>query len=143
MYFILFVYYSYIKFFILFTFHYCVLIYMFPFCLHATSALYKLITIFFCIIKRFWIFDMFLNFWYVLDVNKNKFYCNIWFYLIVKRLFFYLIVKLWLLLRSGTIRLVIVSRILSCIFEGDGITSQMEGYFSVLLFSILLCHIGL
>ena len=37
----------------------------------------------------------------------------------------------------------IVSRILSWIFEGDGITSQMEGYFSVLLFSILLCHIGL
>ena len=32
----------------------------------------------------------------------------------------------------------IVSRILSWIFEGDGITSQMEGYFSVLLFSILL-----
>ena len=29
------------------------------------------------------------------------------------------------------------------IFEGDGITSQMEGYFSILLLSILLCHIGL
>ena len=130
------------KFFTLFIFHYFLLIYIFPFCLHATSTLYKLKTIFFCI-KCFWIFDMFLNFLYVLDVNKNKFYCNIWFYLIVKRLFFYLIVKLWLLLRSGTIRLVIVSRILSCIFEGDGITSQMEGYFSVLLFSILLCHIGL
>ena len=28
-------------------------------------------------------------------------------------------------------------------FEGDGITSQMEVYFSILLFSILLCHIGL
>ena len=40
-------------------------------------------------------------------------------------------------------RLVIVSRILSCVFEGDGIISQMEGYFSVLLFIILLCHIGL
>ena len=32
--------------------------------------------------------------------------------------------------------------ILSWIFEGYGITSQMEGYFSV-LFGILLCHIGL
>ena len=49
---------------------------------------------------------------------------------------------LLLLFRSGTIRLSIVSRILSWIFEGDGITLQMEGYFSVLLFSILLCHIG-
>ena len=126
-----------LKFFTLFIFHYFLFIYIFPLCLHATSALYKLITIFFCIIKRFWIFDMLLKFLYVLDVNKNKFYCNIWSYLIVKRLL------LWLLFRSGTIRLGIVSRILSWIFEGDGIISQMEGYFSVLLFSILLCHIGL
>ena len=29
------------------------------------------------------------------------------------------------------------------IFKGDGITLQMEGYFSVLLFSILLYHTGL
>ena len=29
---------------------------------------------------------MFLNFWYILDVNKNKFCCNILFYLIVKTL---------------------------------------------------------
>ena len=105
----------------------------FPFCLHAISALYKPITIFFCIIKPFWIFDMCLNFWYVLDVNKNKFYYNIWFYLIIKRLY------LWLFLWSGSI-CPIISRILSCIFEGNGITSQMKGYFSVLLFSILLCH---
>ena len=75
-----------LKFFTLFIFHYFLFILMFPFCLHATSALYKPITIFFCIIKRFWIFDMFLKFLYVLDVNKNKFYCNIWSYLIVKRL---------------------------------------------------------
>ena len=64
---------------------------------------------------------MFFFFFYVLDVNKNKFYWNIWFYLIVKKLFFYLIVKLWLLLQSGTVHLLIVSRILSCIFEGDDI----------------------
>ena len=55
------------------------------FLLDATSGLYKPITIFFCIIKRSWIFDMFLKFLYVLDVNKNNFYCNIWSYLIVKR----------------------------------------------------------
>ena len=30
-----------------------------------------------------------------------------------------------------------------CIFKGDGITSRMEGYFSVSLFSILLYHTGL
>ena len=47
-----------------------------------------------------------------------------------------------LLLQSGTICLGVVSLILSWIFEGDGISSQMEDYFSV-LFSILLCHIGL
>ena len=50
---------------------------------------------------------------------------------------------MWLLFRSSTIHLGIVSCILSWIFEGDGITSQMEGYFSVLLFSILLYHTGL
>ena len=55
------------------------------FLLDATSGLHKPITIFFCIIKRSWIFDMFLKFLYVLDVNKNNFYCNIWSYLIVKR----------------------------------------------------------
>ena len=27
-------------------------------------------------------------------------------------------------------------------FEGDGITSQMECYFSIFFFSIVLCHIG-
>ena len=75
-----------LKFFPLFIFHYFLFIFMFPFCLHVTSALYKPITIFFCIIKRFWIFDMFLKFLYDLDVNKNKFHCNIWFYLIVKRI---------------------------------------------------------
>ena len=96
-----------LKFFTLFVFDYFLFIYMFPFCLHATIALYKLITIFFCIIKCFWIFDMFLKFLYVLDVNKTKFYCNIWFYLIVKRLL------LWFLLRSGIICLSIVSLIWS------------------------------
>ena len=126
------------KSFILFTFYYFLFIYIFPFCLYATSVLHKLTTILFYHIKCFWIFDIFLNFLYVLDVSKNKVYCNIWFYLIVKRHFFYLIVKLWPLLWSGTIHLVIVSRILSCIFEGDDITSQVEGYFSVLFFSILL-----
>ena len=50
---------------------------MFPFCVLATSALYKPITIFFCVTKRFGIFDMFLKFLYVLDLNKNKFYFNI------------------------------------------------------------------
>ena len=34
-------------------FHYFLFIYMFPFCLHATGAFYKRITIFFCIIKPF------------------------------------------------------------------------------------------
>ena len=33
---------------------------------------------------------------------------------------------------------ILVSRILSCIFEGDDINSQMEGYFRVLLFSIFI-----
>ena len=33
---------------------------------------------------------------------------------------------------------ILVSRILSCIFEGDDINSQMEGYFGVLLFSIFI-----
>ena len=28
-------------------------------------------------------------------------------------------------------------------FKGNGITLQIKGYFSTLLFSILLCHIGL
>ena len=42
-----------LKFFTLFIFHYLLFIYMFLFCLHATSALYKPVTIFFCIIKRF------------------------------------------------------------------------------------------
>ena len=121
-------------FFTLFIFYYFLFIYMFPFCLHATIVLYKLITIFFCIIKCFWIFALLLNFLYVLDVNKTNFYCNICFYLIVKRLFFYFIVKLWLLLQSRTVSLVIVSRILSCIFERDDITSQIKGYFSVLFF---------
>ena len=46
-------------------------------------------------------------------------------------------------MRSGKIRLCIVSRIYLRSFEGDGNTSQMEGYFSILLFSILLWHIGL
>ena len=66
-----------LKFFTLFIFHYFLFILMFPFYLQATSAFYKPITIFFCIIK------------------------------------------------------------------GDGITSRMEGYFSVSLFSILLYHTGL
>ena len=48
---------------------------------------------------------MSLNFWCVLDVNKNKFYCNILFYLIVKRLW------LWLLMQSVTIHLCKVSHI--------------------------------
>ena len=126
-----------LKFFTLFIFHYFLFILMFPFCLHATSPLYKPITIFFCVIKRFWIFHMFLKFLYVLDVIKNKFYCHIWSYLIVKRL------SLWLLFRSGTIRIGIVSRILFWIFEVDGVTSQMESYFSVLLFSILFYLSGL
>ena len=84
-----------LKFFTLFIFHYFLFILMFPFCLHATSALYKPITIFFCIIKRFWIFDMFLKFLYVLDVKKNKFYCIIWPYLIVKRLLIVTPVQIW------------------------------------------------
>ena len=74
-----------LKFFTVFFITFC--LFMFPFCLHATSVLYKLITVFFCIIKNFWIFDMFLNFLYVLNVNNNKFYCNTWFYLIAKRLY--------------------------------------------------------
>ena len=53
MYFISFVYYANIKVFTIFIFHYFLFIYIFPLCLHVTSALYKLITIFFCIIKRF------------------------------------------------------------------------------------------
>ena len=76
-YFIIFVIIQTLKFFTLFIFHYFLFILMFPFYLQATSAFYKPITIFFCIIK------------------------------------------------------------------GDGITSRMEGYFSVSLFSILLYHTGL
>ena len=51
-YFIIFVYYANIKAFhyIYFSFLYLL---MFPFCLHATSVLFKLITVLFCIIKRF------------------------------------------------------------------------------------------
>ena len=45
---------------------------------------------------------------------------------------------MWLLLRSVTIRLRVGNRVLPWIFEGDGSASQMEGYFSVLLFSFLL-----
>ena len=41
-----------LKLFTLFIFHFFYLL-MFPFCLHATSALFKLITVLFCIIKRF------------------------------------------------------------------------------------------
>ena len=74
-----------LKFFTLFIFHYFLSIFMFPFCLHATSALCKPITIFFCIIKRFWIFDVFEIFICFIDLNKNKFYYNVWSYLIVKR----------------------------------------------------------
>ena len=36
-----------LKFFTLFSFYYFLFMYMFPFCLHATSALYKLMTTFF------------------------------------------------------------------------------------------------
>ena len=61
MYFITFVYLQVLKFFSSFIFHYFLFIYMFPFCLHVTSALYKVITIFFCII-------MFLNFCYVFEI---------------------------------------------------------------------------
>ena len=54
MYFIIFVYYENIKvfYFIYFSLLF-IYLYMFPFCLHATSALYKLITIFLCIITSF------------------------------------------------------------------------------------------
>ena len=41
------------KFFTLFILYYFLFIYMFLFYLDATSALYRLITILFCIIKRF------------------------------------------------------------------------------------------
>ena len=47
MYFIIFVIIQTLKFFTLFIFHYFLFILMFPFCLHATSALYKPITILF------------------------------------------------------------------------------------------------
>ena len=81
---------------------------------------------------------MFLNFWYVSDINKNKFHCKLWFYSIVKR------VQLWLLMWSAIIRLCKVSRpFMWGSLERDCITSQMEHCFSILLFSILLCHIGL
>ena len=54
MYFIIFVYYANIQVFHFFLFFiYFLFIYMFPFCLYATSALYKPITIFFCIVKGF------------------------------------------------------------------------------------------
>ena len=48
-----FVYYANIKVFYFIYFSLFLFIYIFPLCLHVTSALYKLITIFFCIIKRF------------------------------------------------------------------------------------------
>ena len=43
-------------------------------------------------------------------------------------------------MQSGTIRLCVISL---RSFEGDGIASQMEGYFRILLFSILLRYISL
>ena len=49
-------------------------LFMFPFCLHVTSALCKLRTIFCCIFNWFWIFGIFLIFLFVLDLNKNKSY---------------------------------------------------------------------
>ena len=125
-----------LEFFTLFIFHYFLFIYMFPFCLHTTSVLYKPAAIFFCIIKRFWTFHISLKFLYVLDKNKVKFYCNILLFNCKKTLIA-TSVAMWF------IRLGIVRRIFSGIFEGDSITSQIEGYLSVLLFSILLCHIGL
>ena len=68
-YFIIFVYHVNIKVFHFIYFSLFLFIYMFPFCLHATSALHKPITILFCIIMHFWIFDILLKFWYVLDVS--------------------------------------------------------------------------
>ena len=87
MYFINFVYYINIKVFHFIYFSLFLFIYLFPFCLHATSALYKPITIlfYFVLLNVFEILVYFWNF-YVLDVNKNKFYCNIWLYFTVKRL---------------------------------------------------------
>ena len=49
-------------------------------------------------------------------------------------------------MRCCTICLCIISRIYLLsggFFEEDGSTSQMESYFRILFFSILLCHIGL
>ena len=47
-------------------------------------------------------------------------------------------------MRSGTIHFAKLAEFIICgCFERDGITSQMERYFSVLLSSILLCHIAL
>ena len=79
-YLIIFVYYANIK-----VFHFIIFSLFFIYldvsfllaCFLSTSALYNPITIFFCINKRFRIFDMFLQYLHVLDVNKNKFFCNI------------------------------------------------------------------
>ena len=77
---------------------------------------------------------MFLNFRHVLDVNKTKFCCNVLFYSIVKRL----------LLRCGKVCLCIISLIyLLSGYSLRGMLLQVERYFSILLFSIVLCHIGL
>ena len=68
-YFIIFDYYVNIKVFY-FAYFSLFFIYLFPFYLHEASA---------CITVLLSIFEylMFLKFLYVLDVNKNKFYCNI------------------------------------------------------------------
>ena len=42
-----------LKFFTIFIFHYFLFILLFPFCLHGASALYKPISIIFCITKGF------------------------------------------------------------------------------------------
>ena len=82
MFFIIFVYLFFIQvfrssYFSLFIIFYFLFIYMFPFCFHGTSALYQPVTIFFYTIKCFRIFDIYLKFLYILDVNKNKFYFTI------------------------------------------------------------------
>ena len=74
-----------LQFFTLFIFHYFLSIFMFlsgcmrlVLCINQYLFSFALLNVF--------EFLMFLKFLYALDLNKNKFYCNVWSYLIVKRL---------------------------------------------------------
>ena len=81
---------------------------------------------------------MFLNFWYVLDVNKKNYYEIL--YSIVKK---DSACDSWCNVVQFVFAELAYLFIIWGPFEGDGITSHMERHFSILLLSILCCHIDL